>query len=478
MTTTQTNPARTVPVTMAKLGSRQFIAGCAFKTAPEGIAKGNIRGTRKTALRSMEETLRALGYQGPFPAWDVRDAATAPVGTTPAPEPEVEEAPATERMPTMSLSPDDPSWSRLPYHHARLARQMPHFEDRIPTGDESEHVADVAEEAVQRALEAAPLIPSPAANMRPGKFSPLNGLDFWVDVYLDTVARFVDIEFPGETPADKVRNFRESVDLVMRDPKRNCVGAWDRDPSGTPWIIRAQAMRPDVVFDPTRRAIRRTGRKVYDKVRTFAGNATRVAEHGPVYAPGHKPEPKQVPVELSPAAQEVFTEIAQVRAGLNKPAAKPEATPAPAASTVEGNVVARAQHEGVTYLKLDSGRWVKEGTNIKPERVVRRVLNQALMAAKAPAPKAPAFKPETAADKVAYRSAYVWASRLSAAAKAKGEDQRTAYKVGMVAAMRAQGATHPKFEAELRALGATDAYLAAQTEAALEWLTNPAAKAA
>jgi len=448
MTTTQTNPARTVPVTMAKLGSRQFIAGCAFKTAPEGIAKGNIRGTRKTALRSMEETLRALGYQGPFPAWDVRDAATAPVGTTPAPEPEVEEAPATERMPT------------------------------IPTGDESEHLAGVAEEAIQRALEAAPLIPSPAANMRPGKFSPLNGLDFWVDVYLDTVARFVDIEFPGETPADKVRNFRESVDLVMRDPKRNCVGAWDRDPSGTPWIVRAQAMRPDVVFDPTRRAIRRTGRKVYDKVRTFAGNATRVAEHGPVYAPGHKPEPKQVPVELSPAAQEVFTEIAQVRAGLNKPAAKPENTPAPAASTVEGNVVARAQHEGVTYLKLDSGRWVKEGTNIKPERVVRRVLNQALMAAKAPAPKAPAFKPETAADKVAYRSAYVWASRLSAAAKAKGEDQRTAYKVGMVAAMRAQGATHPKFEAELRALGATDAYLAAQTEAALEWLTNPAAKAA
>lgn len=100
-------------------------------------------------------------------------------------------------------------------------------------------------------------------------------------------------------------------------------------------------------------------------------------------------------------------------------------------------------------------------------------------ATQAKASASPKYVPQNEEDKVAYRKAYAFGSALGAAFREAGQDQRLGYKVGQCAALRAQGATpHAKFEADLAAAGVTLEYIASYEEAALEFVTRPAVKAA
>lgn len=90
---------------------------------------------------------------------------------------------------------------------------------------------------------------------------------------------------------------------------------------------------------------------------------------------------------------------------------------------------------------------------------------------------APSYVPETPADRAAFRKAYAFGSHLSAIAKEAGGESylpKIAYKVGVCAALRVQGATpHAKFEAEV-----PGEMIVAQWAAAKEFVTRPAVKAA
>lgn len=228
---TQTTIARVVPLHVQTIAAEngdarkaRYRACVAFKPAPGGWLVGAPKGRKPgeepwiPAVRDLERKLREFG--SPIPQWDVRVAAPQPAAqpVEPAPEPEDEIDPPTLRM--------------------------------APVSSRDEVLADAAEAAIEQA-KAEILPPVIAGGMPAGAITPAGGanaLAFWVSVYRQAVAKFVDLEWPGENPREKLVNFRTAVDTCLRD--KSCVGAWDRDIAGNCWVRHAQSFDRTVV-DPT-----------------------------------------------------------------------------------------------------------------------------------------------------------------------------------------------------------------------------------
>lgn len=204
----------------------KFKAAVAYKPAASGYLVGAPKGRRpiegepeyQAALRDLEHKLQTLGAPVPQ-SWDVKFLDPAPAAkpeptTDPAEEPE----PLTLRM--------------------------------APVSDRDASLDDACEAAIEAAkVEVLP--PVIAGGMPAAVLTPAGGetaCKFWIDVYRQAVAKLVDLEWPGENPAEKLRNFRTGVDAIMRT--HGCVGAWDRDIAGNNWVRHAQSFDRTVV-DPT-----------------------------------------------------------------------------------------------------------------------------------------------------------------------------------------------------------------------------------
>jgi len=204
--TTQATPAPQIKLFVARIGHRQFTAAVSYRPADSGWLVSDVKGTRKTAIASLEAKLREAGAT--VPTWTVVDKGdlTAKPAPTPAPQPETAAAPAAQ--------PTEPV--------ATPAPTLPETEQ--------DAIADNAEEA----LEAAVVLPPVAPKMDGGWVTPLSDKAAWLDVYRQARNKFDSVDFPGEKRWEKIANYRETINVLME--RYSFVGPWRRALGGDFWL--------------------------------------------------------------------------------------------------------------------------------------------------------------------------------------------------------------------------------------------------
>jgi len=184
--------APTVTLTIAKLAPWHFSATVQLRT---GSLSGEGR-TKKQAREALEAKLRETGRG--IPNWVVK---TAPVAATPVPAPVKE--------------PEDFS----------------DFGSDEGSVDESSEVEDLIKTPV---FESELVIAQVAPAMAGGFVTPLSDKEAWIKVFRACRDKFDGVEVEGESPREKLANYRRHVDALLES--MGYIGAWRLTPGGDHWI--------------------------------------------------------------------------------------------------------------------------------------------------------------------------------------------------------------------------------------------------
>jgi hypothetical protein len=220
--TAQITQAPTVPVYVAKVGTRRFTAAVAYRPAPNGWLVSDVSPQRRSAIRSLEAKLREAGAAVPkFRVVDKGDLTAK--AETPAAQPEATSAPAPKPATAQVLNPDAPD-----------------VDEEADTLRTMDTIADEAEQALEDAKQTMTLTPTVAPKMSAGYVTPLSDRQHWLDVFEQARTKLSGLTFPGEKRHEQIANYRESVNVLMESI--GFVGPWRRAIGGDYWVRVAGAV--------------------------------------------------------------------------------------------------------------------------------------------------------------------------------------------------------------------------------------------